>query len=286
MVELTPSGFAPGDEVPLSTGGVLDGSDPRYARVVLPGGQEPAEFGEEVALRDETVVRCGVLESADARRLSDSLDALPLAMHDDEELFTDDLTTRVFIYIATAYPEEPDCVEQGRQMEAAANPSPTPPPATPAPGDDLAGVDPCSLLPTSVDEMFGPDAVRERRASTLALGAPAQSCDLVTPAEFAPGTLHASLTLYPRSVGEESAAGLALSVFGGGLVQDTVAGRPVWINECLAVTLQCAGSIAAWSDGYFFVIEFDRGFPGEPPTTSLAKARSVLDAVLSSRPDR
>jgi hypothetical protein len=107
MVELTPSGFGPGDEVPLSTGEVLEGSDPRYARVVLPEGQEPAEFGEEVAVREGTVVRCGVLETADARRLSDSLDALPLAMHDEEELFTEDLSSRVFIYIATAYPEEP-----------------------------------------------------------------------------------------------------------------------------------------------------------------------------------
>ena len=286
MVEVTPSGFAPGDEVPLSTGGVLEGSDPRYARVVLPGGQGPAEFGDEVAIRDTTAVRCGVLETADARRLSDSLDALPLAMHDEEELFTEDLTSRLFIYIATAYPEEPDCVEQGRQMEAGANPSPTPPPPTPGPVDDLARTDPCSLLPTSVDEMFGPGLVRERRASTLALGALAQSCDLVTPAEFAPGTLHVTLTLYPRSVREESAAGLALSVFGGGLVEDTVAGRPVWINECLAATLPCAGAVATWSDPYFLVIEFDRGFGGEPPTTTLATARSVLEAVLASPPDR
>ena len=285
MIELTSSGFAQGDEVPLSTGGVLEGSDPRYARVVLPGGQEPAEFGEEVALRDGTIVRCGVLETADARRLSESLDALPLAMHDEEELFTDDLTSRVFIYIATAYPQEPDCVEQGRQMEAAANPSPAPPAPTPAPGDNLAGIDPCSLVPISVDEMFGPDAVRERGVSTLALGVPAQSCDLVTPAEFSPGTTHASLTLYPRSVPEESAAGLALSVFGGGLVEETIAGRPVWINECLAATLPCTGAIAAWSDSYFLVVEFDRGFGGEPSTTSLATARSVLEAVLRSRSD-
>jgi hypothetical protein len=108
----------------------------------------------------------------------------------------------------------------------------------------------------------------------------------VTPAEFAPGTYHAGLTLYPRSVSEASAAGLALSVFGGGLVEDTVAGRPVWINECLAATLPCTGAIAAWSDRYFLVVEFDRGFGGEPSTTSLATARLVLEAVLSSRSDR
>lgn len=232
------------------------------------------------------MVRCGVLETADARRLSDSLDALPLAPQDEEELFTEDLSSRVFIYIATAYPQEPDCLEQGRVMEAAANPSPAPLPPTPGPGDDLAGIDPCSLLPTSVDAEFGPETVRERRVSTLALGAPAQSCDIVTPAEFAPGTLHATLTLYPRSVRQDSAAGLALSVFGGGLVEDAIAGRPVWMNECLAATMPCAGAIATSLDGYFFVIEFDRGFPGEPSATSLATARSVLEAVHSSRPDR
>ena len=117
-------------------------------------------------------------------------------------------------------------------------------------------------------------------------GTPALSCDIVTPAEFAPATLHASLTLYPRSVREAMAAGLALSVFGGGLVEDTIAGRPVWINECLAATLPCAGAIAAWSDPYFLVVEFDRPFGGEPPTTSIASARSILEAVLTNRPGR
>ena len=113
FVELTPSGYGPGDEVTVSTGAVLGGSDPRYARVVLPGGQEPAEFGEVVAQRDTTTVRCGVLGTDEARALSDSLDALPLAMHDEEELFTDDLSRRVFIYIATGYPGEPDCATGG-----------------------------------------------------------------------------------------------------------------------------------------------------------------------------
>jgi hypothetical protein len=285
FVELTPSGLGPGDEVALSTGGLLQGSDPRYARVVLPDGQEPAGFGEEVAVRDGTAVRCGVLSTADARRLSDSLDALPLAMHDEEELFTEDLTSRVFIYIATAYPDEPDCERQGRDMEAAANPTPAPPKPTPGPGDDLAGIDACSLLPASVDEMYGPGVVRESDASTLPLGTPANSCHLVTPAGFSPGTLHVSLTLYPRSVRLDVAAALAASVFGGGLAEETVAGRPVWLNECLAAALECRGAAAGWSDPYFFVVEFDFGFAGEPSTTTPATARSVLEAILASRPN-
>ena len=203
IIEITPSGFAPGDEVQLSTGGVLEGSDPRYARVVLPGGQEPAEFGTQIAERDGTAVRCGVLGTDDARRLSDSLDAMPLATHDDEELFTTDLASRVFIYVATAYPDEPDCARQGREMESAANPTPAPLPPTPRPGDDLAGIDPCSFLPPTVDAMFEGEIVRERRLSTVPLGSPAEACDLVTKSEFAPSKFHASLTLYPRSVALE-----------------------------------------------------------------------------------
>ena len=54
--------------------------------------------------------------------------------------------------------------------------------------------------------------------------------------------------------------------------------------RCLAEALECAGAAAAWSDPYFLVVEFDRGFLGEPSTTSLATARSVLEAVLASRP--
>jgi hypothetical protein len=49
--------------------------------------------------------------------------------------------------------------------------------------------------------------------------------------------------------------------------------------------LSCTGAIEAWSDPYFLVVEFDGGFGGEPSTTSVATARSVLAAGLSSRPD-
>jgi hypothetical protein len=271
MVELTPTLLPPG-------------KDPRYSKVVLPDGQEPTEFGEQVATREGTTVRCGVLDTDDARRLSESLDALPLKMHDEEPLYTEDLASRVFIYIATGYPREPDCGAAGRNMETPPNPTPTALP-TPGPDDDLAGVDPCSLMPASVDAMFGSGVVREARPSTLAMGTPARSCYVVTSAEFAPSKQHAALTLYPRSVDAESATALALSVFGGGLVEETIAGRPAWVNECLASALQCTGAIAAWSDPYFIVIEFDRAEFGSSVETTLTKARSVADTVIVSLPE-
>ena len=283
IVELTPSGFAPGEEVALSTGGLLNGSDPRYERVVLPNGQEPAEFGEQVAVRDVTTVRCGILDTDDARRLTDSLDALPLGMHDEEELFTEDLTSRVFIYVATGYPQEPDCATIGGSGTPA-DPTPSPP-STPGPEDDLTGLDPCSLLPVSVDAAFGSGVVREVRPSTLSMGSPARSCYVVTHAGFAPSKQHAALTLYPRSVDAQSAAALALSVFGGGLVEETIGGRPAWVNECLAAALPCAGAIALWTDPYFIVLEFDRDVAGGPPVTTLATATSIADTVVLGLPD-
>ena len=125
-----------------------------------------------MAVRDRTTVRCGILDTNDARRLSESLDALALKMHDEEPLYTTDLTSRVFIYIATGYPREPDCAAAGRNVETL----PDPPTAFPTPGpdDDLAGVDPCSLLPASVDAMFGSGVMREARPSTLAERHPGQ----------------------------------------------------------------------------------------------------------------
>lgn len=103
---------------------------------------------------------------------------------------------------------------------------------------------------------------------------------MITKQGFSPSSQHAILTLYPRSVDAESAAPLALSVFGGGLVEETIAGRPAWVNECLAADLQCAGAIAVWSDPYFIVVEFDRDGAGGPPQTTLAKARDIVNTVV------
>lgn len=285
FVELMPSGFGPGEEVTTSTGDVLRGSDPRYARVVLPGGQQPAEFGEEVAVRDGASVRCGVLGTEDARRLSDSLDALPLAMHDEEELFTEDLTSRVFIYIATSYPAEPDCAAAG-EGQVPPEPTPEPAPPTPDPAHDLAGVDPCDLIPASVDALFGDDVRRESHPSSLPLGTPARACTLLTGAEFAPSTSHLVVTLYPQSVDAEAADVLAMAIMGGGSVEETIAGRPAWVNDCWAAAgLSCRGAIAFWSGRYLLVAEFPGQFPGEASTTTPETGRSIVGAIVEGLPE-
>jgi hypothetical protein len=72
-----------------------------------------------------------------------------------------------------------------------------------------------------------------------------------------------------------------LSVHGGGLVAETIAGRPAWVNDCLAEALPCRGAIAAWSDPYFMVVEFDSELGGGPPTTTPETAHAVVEAVLA-----
>ena len=281
IVEVTPSGFGPGEEVPLSTGAMLEGSDPRYERVVLPGGVAPAEFGAEVAQRDGTAVRCGVLPTSDALALASSLDELPLAMHDEEELFTTDLTARVFIYIATAYPQEPDCGRFGEQTTAAFEPTPLPS-ISPGPDDDLATVDPCGLIPPSIDERFAGTESREEQPGEVGLGIPARTCWLLSHEDGNVVPKHRlAVTVYPRSVDDATAEVLAEAVLGGGFVEEAVPSGRLWLNDCFAGAVDCRRIATAWSAPAFVVVEFSGGPGGPeiPPATARSVAAEIVEAL-------
>ncbi|HSL76985.1 MAG TPA: hypothetical protein VK867_08575, partial [Candidatus Limnocylindrales bacterium] len=169
LVDVSPSGYGPGDRVTLSTGEVLNGSDPRYELVVLPGGQEPATFGALLpAAAGQPRTRCGVVSTAEARALAESLDSIPLAMDDVEELFTTDLRTKVFVYIASAAPHPPDCARLVTERQRMAAAPPTTPLATPGPADDFAWVDPCNLLPPSAEELIPGATDRRKGPAALA----------------------------------------------------------------------------------------------------------------------
>ena len=291
LVELSDSGLGSGDVYTTTTGLVLDGLDPRYRRVVMPGGVEPAEFGTAIAaVGGNPPARCGVVSTADAQALAESLDALPLAMHDEEKLFTEDMATRVFIYIASAAPNEPDCALFAEQRGSADfEPTTTPRPA-PDPKDDLAAVDPCSLVPASVDGILDANT-RETRDATVSIGKPARSCVFIAaaPPEIMMPPRLAAVTLYPRTVDEASAAAIALSVLGGTPTAETIQGRPVWLNTCLADAQPCGAAVVAWADGRLLVFELDPP-PSDDPSDALSPggpvplelARAVLDATLAS----
>ncbi|HET9456130.1 MAG TPA: hypothetical protein VFO78_02225, partial [Candidatus Limnocylindrales bacterium] len=163
-------------------------------------------------------------------------------------------------------------------------PEPTPElaPPTPNPAHDLAGVDPCDLVPASVDALFGDEVQRESHPSSLAVGTPARACTLLTAAEFAASTTHLVVTLYPQSVDAQGADALAGAILGGGLVEETIAGRPAWVNDCWAAAgVSCRGAIAFWSGRYLLVAEFPGQFPGEGSTTTPETGRSIVAAVLN-----
>ena len=280
IVEVTPTGLPPGSEVALTTGDVLSGSDPRYARVQMPGGVAPAAFGEVVTTRDTTTVRCGVVDEAAARELAGSLDALPLAMHDEEELYTEDLSARVFIYIATGYPQAADC-----EAIATVAPEPTPtPPSTPRPEDDLAGVEPCSLVPRAVDDMLGGITERASEPAFVDFGAPARTCFIRELSEFGHAATRLAVTLYPRSTDLDDAAGLASAVLGGGHVADTVNGTPVWINDCLAEALECSGAAVVSSGPHALVIEAPADPVGGGAGIGLDQVRRIIEAIVAASP--
>jgi hypothetical protein len=96
---------------------------------------------------------------------------------------------------------------------------------------------------------------------------------------------HAVLTLYPRRVDLETAAALAVSVMGGGTVDETIAGRPAWLNECLVAALECRGSIAAWSGSFLVIAEFPSEFPGGPSIVTPTSGRTFVEAVVEGLPE-
>jgi hypothetical protein len=284
VVDMSPTGFGPGDGVPLSDGSVLMGEDPRYRDIRMPDGIDPADFGESIPSPDGGgMSRCGVVDTADARILAASLDALGLEPGGDE-LFTEDLSMRVSIQVVTTLPDEPDCDAHGKGRVQ----QPTSPPSsTPRPGDDLAGVDPCDLVPPSVDAMLPGVDKRGERPSSLPLGAPARTCTLLrTGGEFSGEIRIAALTLYPKRVERESAPGLAISILGGEPVEETVAGWPTWSNQCLSGALVCGGALVSWADGYLIVFEFDVNRANQEPAgapepgITPAIAQAVVSAVL------
>jgi hypothetical protein len=201
-------------------------------------------------------------------------------MHDDEELYTEDLTSRVFIYIATSYPDEPDCSSVVRS-----EPPPVPTPSaspTFGPADDLAGVDPCTLVPPSVDALLDPEIRRETRESWLSLGTPANACHLVVGAPLTPTVTHVAVTLFPRSVDATDATALAQATLGGGLAEEAVGDALTWANDCSAQELDCPAMFVVWSAPRVVVVQFPAEFPASPSVVSHASARAVAVEIAGA----
>lgn len=279
VVSLAPTGLGPADKLTLPGGGELDGTDPRYNLVVLPGNVPPAEFGQPAGTAQGRTFRCGVVSRADALDVAESLDSLEIGYDSFSEdgwmregwgggLFTSDLSQAVGISI---YPEGtlPGRPEVSCATIPAAEPS-SPPTSRPAPvTGDLADVDPCSFVPADVA------ALRVERPSRINDALPARECALHLGNYIG---VAANVRLYPSSVDLRAARDVVWNTLGSELHEEQVDGMTVFANSCYAGPDKCVAGVAISAPPYLL-------FVTAQPYVGKLVVRTVVDGVLASLSD-
>ena len=273
----------------LPSGDTLRGSDPRYARVTLPDGQEPLTFGVQApatvsGTQPRASFRCGMLSTEDAIRLAQSLDSMALGTYDEDDLYTTDLSHGVFMAIRPSIPAGYDCdsvvadlIRSGAWM--------VPSSPAPEPAPELDGVDPCALVPPSVDVHLGGVETRRPRPAELQTGLPGAACHLMVTRFMNYDLRRAGVRFYRGVVDHEVAAEIALSVLGDLAADESIRARPSWVNACLASSLPCAGAIVVWSNPYLVVIDFGRDETGRYPDVTLDTARAIAGEIVEELPE-
>ena len=274
-----PTDYKPGDGLDLPDGPFIDGSDPRYFAVELPGGVEPLEFGEEQPVQgwigEGSIQRCGTLDSTAALALAESLDAMQLGADGYGDLFTDDLAWAVGIEMRPIDPGGLDCAADTATILAAQRG----PPPGPEPTGDLGDVDPCTLVSSTVLDRLGGTAFSPVR-SRLALGTPARACAVTRAEEQGIAPRLATLSLYPSTVHESDAAILAAEALAGVAETRPTGDGVAWANACLTtVRAPCTRIVAAWSRGTFIAIEFEL-FHVDVPNVTFDEAIAAAAAVF------
>jgi hypothetical protein len=262
-IEVRPTGHEAGDTVALRDGGTLEGTDPRYAQVSLPGGHDLLDFGAPIEMpglnsMQLSKLRCALVTRDEALALAASLDALSLGTDGEGELFSPDLALEITTSIEPSHPEIYDCAAAAATLRRTGAPMPE----TAQPAGELADVDPCSLIPAGSGSQMLATSGQATWPSRLPLGLPARACVLFDerPTNEDPFSdpyyATAMVTLYPRRVELVTAEQLALDMFGAGSGSDQIAGHPMWSNDCFAARRECQLAVAAWADGRLIGFEF------------------------------
>jgi hypothetical protein len=281
-IGIQPTDYLPGDRLELPEGPSIDGSDPRYRQITLPGGQAPVEFGKPLPFPGRfaagSTERCGMLDGPEALALANSLDALQLGADGYGDMFTDDLSSAIAFDLTPGYPAGYDCgalaAEWLEQQQ--------PPTVTAVPAGDHAGIDPCSLLSQEI-ELLLESTDRTRSRSALPLGLEAWSC-VLSRFEHDVESRLATITLYPWSIEIDDAETLATELLGGQTQVRRIDEDAVWTTECADwESHQCRRIVAAWSGGFFVVVNVEIFYmdPGRnvPLDDLVGVAQAVLRAV-------
>lgn len=304
-VHIRATGYEPDAEVTLPSGDTVVGTDPRYGDVAMPGGVEPAEFGEEVAIDaapDEgSLHRCGQATTEEAVALNASLDPIEngvgLGTDDGGDVYGPDVSTSIALGVQPVYGAGYDCADLADDRAWFSQPRPT---ATPEPVTGaLADVEPCSLVEPAAVAVVGGAAV-EARQPRLGLGRSANACVVFAgtpdPPEFGdanglPADWRALVTLYPERLSQPAAARVVEGVLGANLSEESLVNDWIWMRSCDAADVACADVYAGWAAERLVFFEFTSAavFPDgssdfEPENgvrvVAPAAARAFVEAVL------
>ncbi|CAN5610299.1 hypothetical protein BH23CHL7_BH23CHL7_07270 [soil metagenome] len=319
LVTVRPYIPPPDQPTTLPNGEEVEGDDPRYALVEMPGGAEPIEFGVPVPVGafegPGSTARCGSTSLDETVALASSIDALergPFELGTDEHsraVYGPGLTTTVEFGWQPIYGAGYDCVAMVQDREWLTEPLPTssPPPVV----GELAGFDPCLLVPSEAAAALGTDTTTRTR-SRLLLGLSANACVAVDssvppiddpsyqppPNEPPPGW-RASVTLYPVRQPRAAVPDLLKTAYGSTPAGGMRDGHPVWTVACDPPSEFCADVLVGWADSRVLLFEFTTAstfVPGPDPnvfgpenwqrevTPEMAAdfVRAVLDQVLAT----
>jgi hypothetical protein len=231
-----------------------------YAEIALPGGVEPAAFGEALTndpidLAGATESRCGLVDRPTALAVAASIDSAHAAR---------------WTGLLPAFPDGVDCAWLDAEAFGQEPPEPTP-----FIDGEFAHLDPCEWVPLAAAESIStapPELIARRGVGPFGTWDPL--CEVRDVAVM--GT-RATVMVLSRSVSTTEAREIALGLLGGSGGEEQIFGHPAWINDCLTSDLPCWWSMAVSAEPYFLVFAIDARDDFSPDG-----ARAFAEAVVQS----
>jgi hypothetical protein len=266
-VQVLDSGNQPGDILETAEGVVFDGANPDFAKLRLPGGAPPEEYGEPEG--DGEAFRCGEVEADEAERLVQSL-AAARASHvpnDVWEVFSEDLSTSYVIQVIAIVSDAEGC----GIAESVGDQQPT---MSPAPDEDLGHVDPCALIAPAVEGVATGEPTRGD--TNLPLDGRSSACSI----PVGEGYGAVDVTLRSRSTSLDEARWWVEALFGPRALELPLDGGTSWENACLVEELPCERAIALLVRDHLLVVRLQAG-PGEIDVDIRALAAGMAATIAS-----
>jgi hypothetical protein len=271
-VQVTETGLLPGESIQTAGGMVFDGANPAFANLRLPGDVPPEQFGEPEG--DDERIRCGEVDADEAASVVASL-AAARADHvpnDVWEVFSEDLSTSYIIQVMAMLSEAEGCaMVTTNPVQPASSPT-----ARAAADEDLAQVDPCTLIAAGVAEVASGEPARQD--STLPFDGRSSACSI--PAGEGYGAIE--VTLRSRSTGLDEARWWVEALFGPRAVEVPVEGGIAWENACLVEDLSCERATALLVRAHLLVIRLQTA--PEDTSVDIRELSRDLAATIASGP--